>query len=113
MADATFTDAFDWFAAHNGQRVWVETGCRDPRAEQLADFAVLRVLTTIGEPYMVNDPERQTGVLSIPFLNDDDEHGGIEVQPECLKDAKIHLGLLKVWQHDIYFVVTPIRTPHA
>lgn len=106
MADVTFDDAFDWLADHQGQRVWVEVGCKDPRTED-ADFAVLRVDTTLGAIYMVGDRERGTGVLRVPI--GDTEHGGFEVDPGSFQSAKIHLGLLKVWQHGIYIVVSPVR----
>jgi hypothetical protein len=109
VADATFEDVFDWFATHRGRRVVVEAGCSDPRTDHPTDFAVLRVFTTLGEPYMTNDPKRRVGVLRVSFVDNDIERGGIEVQAQCVKGAKIHAGLLKVWQHDVFFTVAPNR----
>ena len=96
MIDATFDDVHDWLTIHVGQRVTVEVGCIDPRAGQLADYAVLQLQTTLGESFMVNDPERQVGVLRVPFLEGKDQRGGVEVQPACLKSARIHNDQLKV-----------------
>lgn len=106
MADATFDEVVDWLADHQAQRVAVEVGCKDPRTED-ADFGVLLVLTTLGAIDIVDDRERGTGVLRVPI--GDNENGGIDVDPACFQSAKIHLGLLKVWQHDIYITVSPIR----
>lgn len=106
MAEVTFEDVFDWLAARKGERVWVEVGCKDPRSEQ-ADFGVLRVDTTLGAIFMVEDRERGTGVLRVPIGENED--GGFEVDPACFESAKIHLGLLKVWQHTSYITVSPIR----
>ena len=109
MTDATFEDVFDWLTSHTGRRAWIEIGCRDLRVEVPADFAVLRVLAILGEPYMVNDPERETGVLRVPFLvSGGSEMGGFEIQPACLSRARIRLGLLKVWQQNIFVVVAPV-----
>ncbi len=106
MADVTFDDVCDWLGAREGQRVWVEVGCKDARTED-ADFAVLRVDTTLGAMFMVGDRERGTGVLRVPI--GENEGGGFEVDPASFQRAKIHLGLLKVWQHNIFIVVAPIR----
>jgi hypothetical protein len=108
MTDATFDDVHAWLTLHVGQRVTVEVGCIDPRAEHLADYAVLQLQTTLGESFMVNDPERQVGVLRVPFLEDEDQRGGVEVQPTCVKAARIHNNQLKVVQHDVYFILAPV-----
>jgi hypothetical protein len=89
MAEVTFTETLDWLDEHKGQRVVVEVGCKDPRTDN-ADFAV-------------------TGVTRIPFEDvDASEMGGIELDTACFHAAKIHLGLLKVWQHDVYVILRPI-----
>jgi hypothetical protein len=111
MTDATFDDVHEWLTTHVGQRVTVEVGCIDQRADQLADYAVLRLQTTLGESFMVNDQERQVGVLRVPFLEGEDERGGVEVQPACLKAARIRNDQLKVWQHDVYFILAPVTFP--
>jgi hypothetical protein len=111
MADATFDDVHEWLTAHVGQRVTVEVGCVDPRADHLADYAVLQLHATLADPYMVNDPERQIGVLRVPFLEGEDQRGGVEVQPACVRYARIHNDQLKVWQHDVYFILAPVPFP--
>ena len=107
MAEVTFDDVCGWLADHEGQRAWVEVGGTDPRSENTADFAVLRVDTTLGAMYMVNDQERGSGVLRVP--TGDPENGGFEVDPASFESALIHAGLLKVWQHGIFITVSPIR----
>jgi hypothetical protein len=48
-------------------------------------------------------------VTRIPFEDvDASEIVGIELDQACFHEAKIHLGLLKVWQHDVYVVFSPI-----
>jgi hypothetical protein len=108
MSDATFDDVHECLTTHAGQRVTVEVGCIDPRAEHLADYAVLQLQTTLGESFMVNDQERQVGVLRVPFLEGDDQRGGVEVRPLCLEVATIHNDQLKVWQHDVYFILAAV-----
>jgi hypothetical protein len=109
MAEVTFSETLDWLGEHKGQRVVVEVGCRDPRTEN-GDFGVLQVHTTLGTIYIVDDPEHGTGVTRIPFEDGDaTEIGGIEIDAACFQQAKVHLGMLKVWQHDVYVVVRPIR----
>jgi hypothetical protein len=109
MAAVTFAETLDWLGAHEGQRVVVEVGCKDPRAEN-ADFAVLQVHATLGAIHIVDDRERGTGVTRVPFVSADEiEFGGIELDQACFQQAKIHLGLLKVWQHDVYVVLSPTR----
>jgi hypothetical protein len=103
MADATLEEAFDWLAARAGQNVWIEVGRKDPRNEN-ADFVVLGLHTTLQEVRMVNDPERGTGVLRVPI--GDNPRSGIDIDPVCFQRAQIHLGALKVWQHDIYVGVS-------
>jgi hypothetical protein len=108
MAEVTFSETLDWFDEHEGQRVVAEVGRRDPRTEN-ADFGVLRVHTTLGAMRMVDDREHGTGVTRIPFEDGEAvEIGGIEIDQACFQGAKIHLGLLKVWQHDVYVVLRPI-----
>ena len=111
ITDATFDDVHEWLTNHVGQRVTVEVGCIDPRADTLADYAVLQLQMTLGESFMVNDQERQVGVLRVPFLEGEEDRGGVEVQPACLKAARIHNDLLKVWQHDVYFILAPVPFP--
>lgn len=108
MTEVTFSEMLDWLDGHKGQRIVVEVGCRDPRIEN-ADFAVLQVHTTLGAMRIVDDREHGTGVTRIPFEDGDAiETGGIEIDQACFQRAKIHLGLLKVWQHDVYVVLRPI-----
>jgi hypothetical protein len=52
---------------------------------------------------MVEDRERGTGALRVPI--GDNERSGIEIDQACFQRAKIHLGVLKVWQHDICIAV--------
>jgi hypothetical protein len=99
MADATFDQVFDWLADRRGQQVFIEVGRKDPR-NQNADFAVLGLHATLGAVRRVEDREHGTGVVRI--LIGDDERSGIEIDPACFQRAQIHLGALKVWQHDIY-----------
>ncbi len=109
MAEVTFRETLDWVAERKGQRVVVEIGCKDPRTDD-ADFAVLQVHATLGALYIVDDREHGTGVTRIPFEDVDAiEIGGLELDQACFRGAKIHLGLLKVWQHDVYFVLRPVR----
>jgi hypothetical protein len=108
MAEVTFSETLDWLDEHKGQRVVVEVGCKDPRTDN-ADFAVLQVHTTLGAMRIVDDREHGTGVTRIPFEDvDASEIGGIELDQACFHGAKIHLGLLKVWQHDVYVVLSLI-----
>ena len=109
IAEVTFSETLDWLDEHKGQRVVVEVGCKDPRTGN-ADFAVLRVHTTLGAIHIVDDREHGTGVTRVPFEDGDAiETGGIEIDQACFQGAKIHLGLLKLWQHDVYVVLRPIR----
>jgi hypothetical protein len=107
MADVTFDEACGWLAEHEGDRAWIEVGCRDPRTANIADFAVLRVDTTLGTMFMVNDREHGTGVLRVP--TGEPENGGFEIDPASFESAVIHAGLLKVWQHGIFITVSPRR----
>jgi hypothetical protein len=98
----------DWLGEHQGQRVVVEVGRKDPRTKG-ADFAVLQVHTTLGAMRIVDDREHGTGVTRVPFEDADaSEIGGIEIDQACFQGAKIHFGLLKIWQHDVYVVLRPI-----
>jgi 3,4-dihydroxy-2-butanone 4-phosphate synthase len=99
MTDATFEEAFDWFAARAGQNVWIEVSRKDARNEN-ADFVVLGLHTTLQEVRMVNDPEHATGVLRVPI--GDDLRSGIDIDRACFQRAQIIPGVIKVWQHDIY-----------
>jgi hypothetical protein len=107
MADASFEEAFDWLAARAGQNVWIEVGRKDPLIEN-ADFVVLALHTTLQEVRMVNDPERESGVLRIPI--GDDPRSGIDIDPTRFQRGQIiPQGALKVWQHDIYVGVSAGR----
>jgi hypothetical protein len=103
VADATFQEVFDWLADRKGERVVIEVGRRDPRAQQLADFPVPRLHTTLGAIRRVEDRKHGTGVVRVPI--GDNELSGIEVDPARFQLGQIHGGALKVWQHDIYIAV--------
>jgi hypothetical protein len=104
MAEVTFSETLDWLDEHQGQRVVVEVGCKDPRTDN-ADFAVLQVHTMLGAMRIVDDParSRQSRLRRHP------RKGSWSRRDQaCFHGAKIHLGLLKVWQHDVYVVLSPI-----
>ena len=108
MAEMTFSETLDWLDEHKGQRVVVEVGCKDPRTDHV-DFAGLQLHTTLGAMRIVDDREHGTGVTRIPFEDvETSEIGGIELDQACFHGAKIHLGLLKVWQCDVHVVLRPI-----
>jgi hypothetical protein len=115
--DATFEEVFDWLVDHEGKRVTVEVGCRDPRSEQLADLAVVQVVTTLGRVRRVEELETGHGVLRVPFGDKDSEHGGIEIDHARITSATIRTSAtgmtthLKVWQFDMYALIAPPSTP--
>jgi hypothetical protein len=114
--DATFEDVFDWLVDHEDKRVTVEVGRRDPRTEQLADLAVVQVVTTLGRVRRVEELEAGHGVLRVPFGDEDSEHGGIEIDHARVTSATVRTSItgipthLKVWQFDMYALIAPPGT---
>jgi hypothetical protein len=107
--ESSFHDVCEWLDAHEGQRAMVEIGCRDSRDDfRLADFAVMRVHTMLGAIQMVEDRERGTGVLRVPF-GDGVIRQGIDIDQACFRSASVYKDLLKVWQQDVFITICPIE----
>ena len=108
VADVTFTEVFDWLADRKDQLVSIEVGCKDPESSTpAADYGVIRLRTTLGAVGTAVDGLH--GRRALRVLIDDDDRYGIEIDEAVMRRAAIHLGVLKVWQHETYITVMSSR----
>jgi hypothetical protein len=99
----SFQDVFEWFAAREGQRAYIEVGQADPQGDQQA--TAIRLHATLGA--VDADAATHDRRLVWVRLSTDGERAGLHLDEARFSGAVIHpSGVLKVWQQDVYIGVS-------
>jgi hypothetical protein len=103
MTPASFQDVFEWFAAREGHRAYIEVGQADPQGDPQATAIRLHATLGVAEADDATHGRRLVWVR----LSADDKGAGLHLDEARFSGAVIHpSGVLKVWQQDIYIGVS-------